>query len=254
MANYLVTGAASGIGEAVTLKLAQAGHNVTLMDTNGDGLTSVEARVGEESRALSFTGSVADAAACRAAVQQSVKKFGGLDGLSHNAGIQRYGTIETTPVELWDEVIAVNLTGGFNIAQAAMPSLRKTHGSVVFMGSVQSLASQESVVAYTAAKHGLLGLTRSMAVDFAKDGIGVNLVAPGSVDTPMLRWAVSQSEDPDALNKMLNDMHPLGRVAQSNEIASVVEFLLGSGASFLTGEVVRVDGGLLARIAGSPED
>ena len=121
------------------------------------------------------------------------------------------------------------------------------------MASVQGFAAQTGVVAYSAAKHGLIGLVRAMAVDAAPYGVRVNGVAPGSVDTPMLRDALALADDPAAVWKAIDAMHPLGRPAKAEEIAEVVSFLLSPAASFMTGEVVRVDGGLMARLGGSPK-
>jgi NAD(P)-dependent dehydrogenase (short-subunit alcohol dehydrogenase family) len=214
----------------------------------------VEALFADDAGARAMAGDIADPADCAAAVAAAVEAFGGLDGLSHNAGIQRYGSAADTPDETWDEVIAVNLTGAFNLSRAALAELRRSRGSIVFMGSVQSLASQKNVAAYTASKHGLLGLARSIAMDFAEEGVRCNLVAPGAVKTPMLDWAVSLADRPAEVWSTLNSMHPLGRVARPEEVAEVALFLLSPRAAFVTGEVVRVDGGMLSQIAGSPRE
>lgn len=251
MSVHLITGAASGIGKAVAETLVGQGDQAVLMDSNEKLLGEVAGELGES--AVASPGSVASIDDCKTAVGLAETKFGTLDCVSHNAGIQRYGSAEDTDVELWNEVIEVNLTGGYLVAKAALPLVRKNRGAFVFMGSVQSLATQQNVAAYTAAKHGLLGLVRSMAMDFAADGVRANLVAPGAVRTPMLEWAVSLADNQDELWDTLNGMHPLGRVARPEEVAAVVAFLLSDKASFMTGEVVKVDGGLLTQIAGTPK-
>jgi len=250
MAVYLVTGAASGIGRAVGELALKDGHAVLCLDRDAQ-VTEVFA--GQE-RARAMVGDITRPGDCAAAVALAVEAFGRLDGLSHNAGIQRYGSAEDTPDETWNEVIAVNLTGGFNMARAALPEIRKATGALVFTGSVQSHATQGNVAAYTAAKHGLYGLVQSIAVDFAPEGVRANLVAPGSVRTPMLEWAVAQSDDPASVWRVLDGMHPMGRIAEPEEVAGVILFLLSDRASFVTGESVRVDGGLLSIIPGTPRE
>ena len=158
---------------------------------------------------------VAEGAEVAAAVARTVAEFGGIDIVSNNAGIQRYGTVETTSESEWDEVINVNLKSVYLVCHHAIPHLKARRGAIVNMASVQSFATQKGVAAYTTGKHALIGLTRSMALDFAAYGVRVNAVAPGSVDTPMLDWAISLDENPEALMKTVRAMHPLGRIADA---------------------------------------
>jgi NAD(P)-dependent dehydrogenase (short-subunit alcohol dehydrogenase family) len=254
MKRVLITGAAKGIGRAVAEAFAERGDELILMDVDGEGLAEVvEALTARGARVEAGLGSVANNAHCEAIAALALGRLGGLDVLSHNAGIQTYGTVETTDEQLWDHTLNVNLKGAYLISRAVMPMLRAARGCVVHMTSVQGQASQAGVTAYSVSKHGLIGLVRSMAIDYAPFGVRVNGIAPGSVETPMLRSSIALAEDPDAVIAEINAMHPLGRSAEAREIAAAVVFLASDDASFITGTILNVDGGLRAGLGGSPK-
>ena len=190
-----VTGGAAGIGAACVRALAAAGASVAVIDRDGPQAEALAATLGE--RGLAVAADVADGGRVARAFEQVAERFGGLDILVGNAGIQRYGTVETITEQQWDEVLGVNLRGAFLAAKHAVPLIRaRGGGAIVFMGSAQSAMGRPDSAHYVASKHGLLGLTRAMALDHAPDRIRVNCVLPGTVDTPMLQWAAGLADDP----------------------------------------------------------
>ena len=250
----VVTGGAQGIGRAACELLAERGAAVAIFDRDeGAGRATYRSVETAGGRALFKHVNVADFGAVEAAAREVRADFGGVNALVVSAGVQRYGTALTTGDDEWDEVIRVNLKGAWNAARATIPLMQAVGGgAVVNVSSVQALATQPNVLAYTVSKHGLIGLTRSMAIDFAAQNIRVNAVCPGSVDTPMLRWAASLDQDPQSVIDTCHRMHPLGRIAAPREIAEVIAFLLHESSSFVTGAVWTVDGGLMAQLGGAP--
>jgi NAD(P)-dependent dehydrogenase (short-subunit alcohol dehydrogenase family) len=251
----LVTGGALGIGRAACELFAERGASVAILDRDaqagGELCKTIEQAGG---RAVFHEADVANFEDVHIAAEATNEAFGSIDSLVVSAGIQRYGTAVSTDEAQWAEVLDVNLKGAWNSARAAIPFMQAAGGgTIVNVSSVQALASQQNVLAYTVSKHGLLGLTRSIAMDFAKENIRANAVCPGTVDTPMLKWAASLDPDPQSVYDACNAMHPLGRIAQPREIAEVVAFLAHESSSFVTGAVWTVDGGLLTQIGGVPQ-
>lgn len=250
----VVTGASSGIGRAVALSLAAEGVRVGVNAQDAAGVEAVVSEIAElGGEAAALVVDVRDGANFAKSVDSVVEQWMQLTGLVTCAGIQRYGAVTDTSDAMWDEIFDVNVKGTFTAIRACIPYLRDSRGAVVVLSSVQATATQTDVVAYSAGKGALTALARAVAVDEAAHGVRVNSVAPGSVDTPMLR---ASAEAFRVANESIEDVlalwgttHPLGRIGQPEEIAAVVSFLLSSRASFVTGAEIRVDGGLLARLA-----
>jgi NAD(P)-dependent dehydrogenase (short-subunit alcohol dehydrogenase family) len=251
----LVTGASSGIGEAVAELLAEEGAVVAVNSNDQHAAAVVVEKINHAGgRAVTAVADVTDAAAAQAAVERVAEQLGRIDILVTSAGIQRYGTVTSTTEQTWDEVFAVNVKGVFLAARAAMPYLRRSgSGAVVIVSSVQASAAQTGVVAYAASKGALSAFARAVALDEARHGVRVNAICPGSVDTPMLRASAALfGGSPAGAESMLaawGSAHPLGRVGTPREIAQAVSFLASPRASFITGEDLRADGGLLAAVA-----
>ncbi|MGA7917067.1 MAG: glucose 1-dehydrogenase [Candidatus Acidiferrales bacterium] len=248
----VVTGAAMGIGEAVARKFAASGAAVAIVDRDQEKGASVAANITSSGgRAKFYACDVSSAQQVAGTIQSAIRDFGGIDVLVSNAGIQRYGDVVATSESLWDEVLATNLKSAYLVTRQVIPAmLARGGGAIVAVGSVQSIAAVSNSAAYIAAKHGLLGLIRSIALDFASRKIRANCVLPGAIDTPMLRWAANLSPDPQSVIDTCNRMHALGRIGQPEEVAQAVAFLSSDAASFITGATLLVDGGMMIPAGG----
>ena len=249
----IVTGGALGIGQAVAKKLAQEGASVVICSDREDQVEeAAEELRGEGLEVRGLRADVTSSEDMRLLAAFTVKNYGGVDILVNSAGVQRYGTVVETEEDVWDEVLAVNLKGIYLASKHAIPEMsERGGGAIVNLSSVQAFASQKGVAAYTASKGGINALTRAMALDHAEENIRVNAVCPGSVDTPMLRWAADLFKGEKTAEETVEGfgkMHPLGRVARPEEVAEVISFLASPRASFVTGGEYKVDGGLLAAL------
>jgi NAD(P)-dependent dehydrogenase (short-subunit alcohol dehydrogenase family) len=247
----IVTGGATGIGFGSARALVDAGASVVLFGPDAAALDIAVATLGAGS-AAGVVGDVSRSGDVERLVSATLERFGGIDIIVNSAAVQPYGTVETMSEADWDRALAINLKGTYLTAHHAIPNMRKRGGgAIVNIASVQGIACQTNVAAYVASKGGLLALTRAMALDHAKDGIRVNAVCPGSIDTPMLRFAASENLDGHTEDEVIASWgaaHPIGRVGLPEDVGNMVAFLAGPRAAFCTGGEYKVDGGLLAKI------
>jgi NAD(P)-dependent dehydrogenase (short-subunit alcohol dehydrogenase family) len=244
----LVTGAGRGIGLAIARRFLEEGWCVALLDIQDELLGHAMAELAQPDRTLSLHCDVSDAPAVTDAIRRAAARFGRLDALVNNAGIAVFKPLlETTPEE-WNRVLAVNLTGPFLATLAAAPIMAEGGGgAIVNITSISGLRASTLRVAYGTSKAALAHLTKQQAVELGALGIRVNAVAPGPVDTAMAK-AVHTPE----IRKDYHDTIPLNRYGLETELAETIVFLCGDRASYITGQVVAVDGGFEATGIGLP--
>jgi len=233
----LVTGASTGIGLETVYRIQEEGglvyaaHRGESASVDFQGASTIQLDVTEEQ---DWT----------AAIDRIMNERGRLDVLINNAGIRASGGIEETDLKLWHHLIDTNLTSIFLGCRAAIGAIRKSGGgAIVNVSSITGIRGTENMVAYSASKSGIVAMTSSLALDAAKDGIRVNAVCPAAIRTSMVTTWLSQSADQKAAESVLLQKHPIGRIGEPREVASVIAFLASDDASFMTGLAIPVDGG-----------
>lgn len=239
----LVTGAASGIGRATAIRLSAEGALVIAADRNLAGAQETLAMLAGEATALHFD--AADAGQCAALVDAALAWKGRIDILANIAGIGGFGHVTDTDENTWRDLIDINLASVFHLSKFALPHLAAVKGNIVNVASAAGLVGTPYAVAYAASKHGVVGLTKSIAVEYASRGVRVNAVCPGSVDTPLIAGGFSMIEGIE--QKLLDHLVPkLGPIAMPEDVAASIAFLASEEARFITGAMLSVDGGQVA--------
>ena len=245
----VITGGGSGIGQATALCFAAEGAKVVVADINPNAASETSRLIEKNgAAALAVTVDVTQAASVQKMLHKAVEVFGRIDVLVNNAGFGLAATVEETDEADWDRHMAVNLKGVFLGCKYVVPIMRRQGGGVIVnTASVLALVGVQDRAAYCASKGGVAALTRAVALDHVRDGIRVNCVAPGSVETPYWTDIFAKSNDVAALRKNLEQRHPMERLARPEEIAKAILFLASDESSFCTGSTLVVDGGWAAR-------
>ena len=237
----LVTGASSGIGAATAIAFAEAGWSVMAAGRDEARL----AEVADVSDNIStWAGELIESEDCDELVAETIDEFDSIDCLVNSAGILLRGNAEETSDDDWRDTLTVNLDVAFYMSRAASPYLLQTEGSIVNVASDWGLQGGERAVAYCASKGGLIMMTRAMALDHAREGVRINAICPGDVDTPMLAAAADEAEkDIESYMEEVADLSPNGRIASPEDVAALVMFLASDAARHITGSAIPIDGG-----------
>ena len=239
----IVTGAASGIGAASARLFAAEGAKLALVDQNADGLAKVAGGLD----AITIVADVSSDAQAREGVRQIVQKWGRIDVLLTAAGASTGGTVDAIDEAAWDRTFAINVKGTYLWIHYAIPHMiAAKKGAIVTIGSQLAQSSPGKNAAYVASKGAIASFTKTIAVDHARQGIRVNALMPGVIDTPMPARSLKRYADPEAMKAYWKERHPMGRIGQPEEVARAALFLASDDSSFVTGTLLFVDGGWTA--------
>jgi NAD(P)-dependent dehydrogenase (short-subunit alcohol dehydrogenase family) len=242
----LITGAGAGIGAGIAERFSEAGASVVIFDVNGESAAEMSRKFDQirPGRSLALQGDVSKEDEVKAAVEKTAAKFGTVDILVNNAGIDVSGLAPEMSSSEWDRVLNVNLKGAFLFSKYVIPHMRGHGGAIVNISSVHALVSNEGYAAYDASKAGMLAMTRTLALDHGRDGIRVNAICPGYINTPMTEEWFKEQPDPEATLKQVLAFHPLGRIGTPRDVAEAALFLASDASSFVSGTYLVVDGAM----------
>jgi NAD(P)-dependent dehydrogenase (short-subunit alcohol dehydrogenase family) len=240
----VITGAGAGIGRVLAATFAREGASVVVADINLAAAAEAAKSIQEKkANAMAFMVDVANPESVQQLVQATLSAYGRVDILVNNAAIEVDKTIEHTTFEEWNRQVSVNLGGVFLCSKYFLPELRKVKGNILNMASVNGFFVEPNCAGYCATKGAIIALTKAMAIDHGKDGIRINCICPGYIDAGLAEGYFQSQPDPAAARSAAGKLHALGRIGTPEEVAQVSVFLVGDGASFMTGSSVVVDGG-----------
>jgi meso-butanediol dehydrogenase / (S,S)-butanediol dehydrogenase / diacetyl reductase len=242
----LVTGAGNGIGRGVAIRFACEGAMVGVLDICAESSKKVVEEIRATSgKAIDLSGDVSRSEDVSRCVQTLVRDFGIPGVLVHNAAVMPEGTIDETSEGDWDRVYATNVKGAYLTCREVIPLMRKAgSGSIILMASITGVNGFPALAAYSGTKGALISLARAMAIDHAAEGVRVNSVSPGTIDSPMLHAFVAAQSNPERTRRAFDEAQPRGRVGTIDEVVNVVTFLASDQASYISGSNVTVDGGM----------
>lgn len=241
----LITGAAQGIGAAIAQTFADEGASLALIDIDGDTLDQFTAEIAiDPDRLYKASADIADKVSVETVVSGAAEHFGRIDILINNAGINVFHDPLTLSEADWQRCMAINLEGAWHCIRAVLPPmLEKKRGAIVNIASSHAFSIIPGCFPYPVAKHGLLGLTRALAIDYAPQGVRINAVAPGYIETDKAKEWFASFDDPDAKRSAIEDIVPVRRLGSTQEVAWAVVYLASDEAAFTTGSVITMDGG-----------